>query len=353
MKYVIFAFFCATSQVMALNIQLDFLHDDQADRFFESNPKARSAVEKAAQDLGNMLTNSLGQISKDIYSGTNGSTTARFDWSWSYINPVTGATETITHPSIDADSVIIYVGTRSMSDKSLGRGGAGGAMVQLSGSGIATEWIGAIDAAEAASNAAMRRGSGPLINTISGTANYSGYIGQYDLDYGLSVGNLWFDADTNNDGNRDSDAALSDFWHYDAYTSVAAGKTDLYSVALHELLHTLGAGTSETWNNHTDEGIWDGLETTTLSSRSDLIDDDGYHPYDSILSTRISDGVEQHPALSLAIAAGERKEITELDLAFLRDLGFETALPLPLPEPASGLLLSFGGILLLWRRSGK
>ena len=78
----------------------------------------------------------------------------------------------------------------------------------------------------------MRRGGEPLINTISGTADYSGFVGEYDLDYGISVGNLWFDTDTNNDGNRDSSAELSNFWHFDPNTPVTAGKTDLYSVAL-------------------------------------------------------------------------------------------------------------------------
>lgn len=334
---------------MALNIKLDFLHDKEADHFFASNPKAQSAVEKAAKDLGDMLSNSLHQINKDIYTGTNGGTTARFDWSWTYINPVTGTTEVISNPSIEADTIVVYIGTRAMSDKSLGRGGAGGAIVQLTGEGIPTEWIGAVDAAEAASNDSMRRGTGPLINTISGTADYAGYVGKYDLDFGVSVGNLWFDTDTNNDGKRDSEATLSDFWHYDADTPVAEGKTDLYSVALHEIMHVLGAGTSQTWNANTDNRTWLGSDTTSLASKSNLIAYDGFHPYDSLSSPRLSDGVDQNTALSLDISPGERKELTELDLAFLRDLGYETVDQVP--EPSSILLLSLATMLGFCRKA--
>ncbi|MCP5535278.1 MAG: hypothetical protein H7A51_03475 [Akkermansiaceae bacterium] len=341
--------FITLTPVMALNIKLDFLHDEHADRFFATNPQARSAVEKAAKNLGDILTNSLHQINKDIYSGSNGGTTASFDWSWTYLDPVTGATQVITNPSIEADTIVIYVGTRAMTDHSLGRGGAGGAIVQLTGAGIPTEWIGAVDAAEASSNTSMRRGAGPLINTISGVANYAGYEGKYDLEYGISVGNLWFDADTNNDGKRDSDTILSDFWHYDADTPVAAGKTDLYSVALHEIMHVLGAGTSQTWNAKTDNQNRLGSDSISLAASSKLIADDGYHPFDSLVSQRVNDGLDQSSALSLGIVPGERKELTALDLAFLRDLGFDTLDVVP--EPSALLLLCFASLAGVWKKT--
>lgn len=94
----------------------------------------------------------------------------------------------------------------------------------------------------------MSRGSGPVFGNLIRSPNYSGEVAHYDLDYGITVGNLWFDSDTDNNGSRDNNATLSNFWHYDADTPVEAGKTDLYSVALHEILHVMGVGTSQTWN---------------------------------------------------------------------------------------------------------
>jgi hypothetical protein len=115
MKNVFAALLALTSSVMGLNIQLDFFHDEAENRFFSSNPDAKAALEKAASDLGSVLSSNLTGISSDIYSGTNGSTTAQFDWSWNYINPVTGNQETINAPSIADDTVVIYLGTRKLS----------------------------------------------------------------------------------------------------------------------------------------------------------------------------------------------------------------------------------------------
>lgn len=333
---------------MGLNIQLDFFHDEAADKFFSSNPKAASAVEKAAKDIGDLLTNSMARISSDLYSGTYGSTTARFDWSWSYINPVTGAHETISQPSIDEDTVVIYVGTRKLSGQTLGQGGAGGAGVIISGAGYSHEWIDAVDLAEAASNASMPRGSGPTMGTISGAANYAGYIGRYELGYGLSVGNLWFDSDTDNNGSRDSDATLESFWHYDAYSPVAAGKTDLYSVALHEILHAIGLGTSETWDNLINGTEWLGTEASLAAGTSSLISSDGHHALSGLMSARISDGVMQEALISPSITPGSRKELTELDLAFLTDIGFSA--PESVPEASTIALLAGALMMVIPRR---
>ncbi len=350
MKSVFYVLLATASSAMALNIQLDFHHDEETDQFFSSNPKAKSAVEKAADDLGKLLTNSLRQINKDIYRAANGATTATFDWSWTYINPVTGEVKTIHSPRMDEDTVIIHVGTRNLDGSTLGQGGDGGAQVILSGHGYPHEWIGAVNAAEAQSNTDMSRGGGPVFGTISGSANYAGYVGKYDLNYGLSVGNLWFDADTDNDGTRDSDAKLEDFWHYDTDAPVAAGKIDLYSVALHELLHVMGIGTSQTWDHQTSGEQWLGQKASLTANTSHLLHHDGCHVRSSLISHRISDGVLQEALISPTMTPGTRKELTELDLAFLADLGFETTIPEPVPEPSGLMMMSGAALVLLFRK---
>ena len=359
MKNVLATLLCASTPLMALEIQLDFVHDEAADQFFSSNPAARSAVQKAALDIGSMLSNSMTAVTTDIYEGTNGSTTARFDWSWNYVNPVTGGEETIYNPSIAADTVVIYVGTRKLGGSILGQGGVGGAAAQISiasNSPLPSEWIGAVDSAEALSNATMSRGSGPTLGTISGAANFSGSIGRYDLDFGLSVGNLWFDADTDNNGSRDSSATLNNYWHFDAYSEVEAGKMDFYSVALHEILHVMGIGTSQTWQDLAASDQWLGTEASLAAGTSALIDGDGVHALGGLMSTRVSDGVLQEALISPSLTPGVRKELTELDQALLLDLGYEinfqsgAVSDLKIPEPSSLLMLAVGSLVFLGRK---
>ncbi|MGB0776154.1 MAG: PEP-CTERM sorting domain-containing protein, partial [Akkermansiaceae bacterium] len=336
-----------------IEIQLDFGHDDATHGFYASHPKAKSAVEKAAKDLSKAISASLQQISGDLYSGTNGGTEARFDWGWSYVNPVTGATEQISSPSVGNDTVIVYVGTRNISSGStLGQGGIGGASVLISAGGFPqpTEWIDAVTAAELSSNTAMTRGGGPVVNTISGSANFAGYNGVYDLDYGLSVGNLWLDIDTDNNGSSDSAAALDNFWHYDSETAVAAGKMDFYTVALHELLHVLGAGTTQTWDQLSNSTQWLGAEASGIAGTSYILDSDGHHIAPGVLSARLSDGVFQESILSPGVTPGVRKELTELDLAILEDLGYNVSYT-PVPEPSSAALFVIGLLAATTRRS--
>lgn len=342
---------CAATPVMGLDIVLDYTHDQATDQFFSSTPQAQAAVEKAAADLGSLLGNAMTEVDTDYFTGTNGSTQANLDWSWSYKNPTSGNIETIANPSIGADTVVIYAGTRSLSGTTLAQGGAGGAGVHLTGSGYANEWIDAVEAAEAKSNATMRRGTGPIVGTISGAANYGGYIGRYDLDFGVTVGNMWFDADTDDNGARDSAALMASTWHYDAYAPVSSGKTDFYSVALHEILHVMGAGSSQTWENLSNGSEWLGSEAALVAGTSNILSSDGAHLKSGLMSARISDGVFQEAILAPGITPGVRKELTEIDAAILQDLGYLVVTPVP--EPSGVLLLGLAGALGLARRIRK
>ena len=65
------------------------------------------------------------------------------------------------------------------------------------------------------------------------------------------------------------------------------------------------------------------------------------------MSARLSDGVMQEVVMDPNITTGTRKELTELDLAFLRDIGWET---ITIPEPSSTLLLGLGSFAFILRR---
>lgn len=305
----------------AFNIVIDYSYD--TGNYF-SNTTARAALEAAASDLSSVLTNTLGAVSSDTFTGTSGSTSATFDWKLTISHPTTGVATDITAFSFAANEYRIYVGAQVLSGATLGQGGPAGAGFSLGGGGFASGWVAAMAAAESASNAALSRGSGPQIGSFSGGATLGGTTANYDLQYGLTVGNLWFDSDAN--------------WHFDHTTAVGAGKSDFYSVALHEIIHSLGVGGSDSWDfNHTGT-TWLGTEAIAENGTGlGLLNSNQDHLAPGTISPSFGGGLSQEVVMSPTITTGTRKYLTELDLAVLRDLGFETASPIP--EPASAATL--------------
>ena len=316
-------------------VQVDYSYDAANGNFFGSNPTAKAALNAAALDIGNAITGSLGPVTTDIYSGTNGSTTATFDWRFSLTNPSTGTATTVNTFTFAANSVTIAAGARPLAASTLGVGGPAGAGFQLSGSGFESEWIGAVAAAESASNASMRRGGGPIIGTLSGSSTLGAATANYSLTYGAMLGSLSFNSTST--------------FHYDHTTPVLAGENDFYSVALHEILHAIGFGVSDTWTSLHSGTTWTGSNVITLQgSGANMVSADGGHIADGKMSTRITDGTVQEAAMDPTLTVGSRKSLTQLDLAFLRDLGFTTV-----PEPTSGALCFGAGFVLMLVRRRK
>lgn len=305
----------------AFNIVIDYSYD--SGNYF-ANATAKAALEAAAFDLSSALTNSLGAVGSDTYTGTNGGTTATLNWKLVFTNPTTGATEELQTFSFGADEYRVFVGARLLGGATLGQGGPGGAGFSLGGGGSSGEWIGAMAAVESASNAALLRGSGPQIGSFAGSADLGGTIANYDLRFGLTVGNLWFDTDAN--------------WHFDHTTAVAPGASDFYSVALHELIHSLGAGGSDSWDANKNGTQWLGSEVIAEQGTGiGFLNPAGDHIASGTFSSTVVDDVAQEVVMDPEITTGTRKYLTELDLAMLRDLGFETASPIPEPATAGTL----------------
>lgn len=172
-----------------------------------------------------------------------------------------------------------------------------------------SEWIGAVGAAESLSNAAMLRGGGPVMGTLNGSSTFGATTANYSLGYGALFGSLSMDSDS--------------VWHYDHTTAVGGGENDFYSAA-DEMLHAIGIGTSDTWESNE----WHQLDRhqchQSHGSGTGLIDAGGAHIANGTMSTRISDGLAQEAVMDPTITVGTRKSLTELDLAFLRDLGYTT-----------------------------
>ena len=311
--------------------------DYSNDTFFAGNTAARNALEAAAADLGAALTTSLAAVDADVFTGVNGSTSATFDWLYTYPNPTTGTTVTIEVPRAAANEVRIFAGARKLTGSTLGIGSSGGAGFGLAGSGFANQWIGAVDAAEALSNAELSRGDGPTMGILSGSSNFGGFVGEYALQYGALGGN-------DNDNDIDSNAELNNFWQFDHTTAVPFSKFDFYSVALHELMHALGIGQAVGWENNVSGTNWLGAQTIARNGTgTGIIAPDGAHPKDDLTSLLLNGLTSQEVVMSPSLTNGERRLLTQLDLALMRDIGWDTV---AIPEPTTTVFV-LGGLACL------
>jgi hypothetical protein len=337
------------------SILLDFSSDTATDNFFNQRPLAKQALQAAANDINAVLggstlsaISSSGTPNATNITGTFGSTSITSTWQYDYNDPSTGVAKSITAPSIAANTMTVFVGMDKLSSGTLGSGAASGVTINISGSGFDSQLIKATQAMETLSNSYMTRGGGPIIGHVSDTISFGGAnTASYTLNYGPAVGSLLFDQDTNNDGINDSLAQLDAFWHYDYTTPVVAGKADFYSVALHELLHTVGIGDSDTWSSKVSGTTWLGSNVKALNggSGAGLIAPDGQHFADGLLSTNIYTGAAQETVMDPTLTFGTRKQLTQIDVAALKDINW-----VAVPEPGSLALALCPGLILVIRR---
>ena len=102
------------------------------------------------------------------------------------------------------------------------------------------------------------------------------------------------------------------------------------------MIHALGIGSSFTWDSLRDDSTWLAANAAALNGGSGvgLLEADGSHIISGKMSPRLIDGMLQEVAMDPTITTGTRKYLTELDAAFLRDIGYA-----PVPEPSAALLL--------------
>ena len=144
-------------------------------------------------------------------------------WSWqefSIIRRQQRGPTNVTNPVIGTDQYVIYAGASSMPGNEAGRGGAGGyvtASTTPSGSGGFTQGdVDTISATTASLNQA--------ITTRGEASGFSRWGGAISFD---------------NDGSTP--------WFFNHLGTPSGNVTDFYSVAIHELGHTLGFGNSTDW----------------------------------------------------------------------------------------------------------
>ena len=320
--------------------------------FLDTNATARAAVQAAAADIDAAVGFNGGAVPIDVFTFTTSGTTAALDFRGVYSDPNTGAQQVLDPLSVATGEIRVFVGARALGGSTLGQAGPGGLGVQTGGGGSnASAWPAALAGASAAAEGSLSRGDGPVIGNLTGSLDFGAFTGTYDVDFGVTHGNLWFDSDTDNSGGEDSAATLAQNWHFDHTTPVPAGKNDFYSVALHELLHVLGIGASQSWDALVDGTTWLGENVravTGIADGMDLIEADGGHIAASIFSPRLTDAIPQEVVMDPNITTGTRKTLTQLDIAFLQDIGYGNTVAIP--EPASAVLVLSGAVLALRRR---
>lgn len=335
-----------TSTVARSAIILDYTHDT----FFTGNATAMATIEAAATDISNVLnyTGTAITAAQDTVVGVNGGTTITYDFQFNYTNPATDATETITSPGslpgggLGVGEIRTYVGVRQLTGSTLAQAGPGVVNFEdVDAFGILPEVPAAVASANAAGTAAYGRGDGPVIGSLGGDVAGT----PIDVDFGAAIGNMWFDSDTDNNGVEDFDD-----WHLDHTMPVAVGRDDLYSVAVHELLHVAGLGVSDSWDSLVSGTDWLGANVIALmGSGVGLINPDGAHVADGVMSTSLFDGSSQESIMAASLIEGTRKHLTALDVAFLQDIGYANASapPVAIPEPGSFAFCALGSVCLI------
>ena len=98
-----------------LSITIDFNYTYDSSNFFNTSA-IRNVLEVAANTIASELNDNLLAI------GPSGGNT----WSEVFENPSTGSEQTVSNPTVPADTIVIYVGARALGGPEAGLAGTGG-----------------------------------------------------------------------------------------------------------------------------------------------------------------------------------------------------------------------------------
>jgi hypothetical protein len=296
----------STSAASAITISIDYEHDTG---FFTGNAQARAAVEAAAGFYSDLLLDTFSSIeTPERIFGTNGS--ASWRWVATYRDPTSGLTQALVDPEFDADEYRIYVGARNLVGDQVGQAAPGGfrrGMFQSSRfSAPAGTNVGQIN--NAFKSAVEDRGE------TSGFASWGGSVA--------------FDNATT--------------WHFNHNVAPAAGTTDFYSVALHEIAHALGFGGSEEWTNLVTGTNFTGAAARAENGGADVplaSADDLAHWPEGRSSVVLGTSTVQNVAMDQSLAPATRLLLTDLDAAALQDIGWTLSSPFAALSLSSALTI--------------
>ncbi len=307
----------------AINIQLDYSYD--TNNFFAPGSQARKTMVAVADFYSQILADTFSSISTPPTFTSSLPSGSSVSWSWTmtFDNPSAAGLESLTNQSIEADEFRLFVGAKSLPGTTVGQGGPGGfawasTVDPPSGSQFTQSEISQINAiTNQFSNAVTTRGE------TSGFAAWGGAV------------------------SFDTDASAN--WHLDHISLPPTGKNDLFSVALHEVGHALGLGSSTAWNAL---AIGSGSTASFIGSAS-IAEFGGSVPLafnnvggspvadkahwrNGIMSNVFGGSASQEALMDPSINSGTRKRLTNLDVAALTDIGWSVLAPPNLPGDFNG-----------------
>ncbi|MFO0797800.1 MAG: FG-GAP-like repeat-containing protein [Gemmataceae bacterium] len=240
-------------EMPAVNVVVDYSFDSSG---FFADATRRAVVEQAAADLGARLDTPLAAVDP---SGNS--------WTEIFTNPATGGSGRVSNAALPANTLVVYVGARELGGTTIGSGGPG----TFSASG----------------SSAFRT----LLNTRAPNGSTA---------WGGSVA---FDTSTN--------------WYFGTSAAgVGRTQTDFYSVAVHEIGHVLGIGTSSRWTAQVSGSTFVGPNAVAVYGGPVPLAAGGSHWRDGVT-------VNGQPAsLDPTTTTGTRIPFSALDFAALEDLGW-------------------------------
>ncbi len=293
--------FCIASQPVSANINIAFDYSYDTNNFFAESSR-QSLLNAAASVFETRFTDNLTAITSSGPSGIN-------HFNVAFADPSAAQTKTVNDYSVAADNIIVYVGAYNLGSNVLGQGGPGG--FNVSGT------------QDFVNNAASRGQRGALGTPASQT------------DFGPWGGTLSFNTTANYYFGTDAPSLLTTGF-------------DFYSIAVHELGHLLGFGTADSYyhyvanNNNLANSYFTGTAVNAFTSNPPVTNDGHW------LANTTYRG--QEAAMTPGIAAGQRKNFTELDFAAMKDIGWQVT---AVPEPKTWGMLLAGLGLLGWRMRVK
>ena len=178
---------------IALSITIEFDYSRDTSGFFTANPITQTLLQEAGQTLGSQLNNELAAIAPDPTAGNT----------WTLSPPFGGD---FVNPSLPANTILVEVVGTAMGPSGFA-GEAGPSGYSVSGSNA---WLN-------------------LVETRGGNSSNSALLGGA-IDFNTTEG--WITQSSNGQNTFN--------------------QSFFYGIALHELGHVLGLGTSKAWTNFVD-----------------------------------------------------------------------------------------------------
>lgn len=331
-KLLVVATGASFGSLSAFNIQIDYSFDSNG-FFGAGNPSggsaggalARGAIEAAAGFFSAILDDDFDAI---IPSGSN-------SWTAQTLNPSGPGNIQIQNLSIAADTVVIYAGGQSLGGDTLGRGSLGG----FAGASGNVSWFDNI----------LRRGE-------QGTTRFSDNPVQPWESSAPNEAAPWGGGLTFDNDNMADSIPGGYTWNFDHTVDPLPGQADFYSLALHEIAHVLGFGTTDSFRTLITGDtpfarMFDGEATVAANGGELVFLEQGLDPpghfIDGQMSVIFGTDTPQETLLDPTIDLGSREELTSLDAAVFSDIGFNVV---PEPSAFTLTLLGFGFALSLRKR---